>query len=113
PAPLSYASLEKGSRKVRAALIGDDVRLTVLDGKILKIGRDPSRATALLKDPQVSGLHASLRLQNGLLHVRDEGSSAGTRLESVRLEPGEWQELKEGDELELGPIHLKVSLIDQ
>jgi pSer/pThr/pTyr-binding forkhead associated (FHA) protein len=95
---------------MRATLEGAAGIFTVLPSSDLRFGRDGSRATAVLSSPQVSGLHATFRIEDGKLLVRDEASSAGTRIGSSLIEPGTWQTVADGAEVSLGPEVLRVTL---
>lgn len=108
PAPVSRGPV--APQVGRATLEGDDGRFTVLPNADLRIGRDGSRCAAVISDPQVSGLHATLRLERGELLVRDEGSSSGTRLDGRLLDAGQWVAVPDRSELSLGPAVLRVSL---
>lgn len=112
PAPIS----QRGPRPApaafsRAILHGKTDRFTILAETELTVGRDGSRATALLAHPQISGLHATFRMEGGALSVRDEGSNAGTRVRGERIAPGQFVELKADESVELGPEKLKVELV--
>lgn len=93
----------------RANLEGTSGLFTVLDSSDLRMGRDGSRCAAVLNHPQVSGLHATFRMEEGRLLVRDEGSTSGTRIGKSMIEPGVWEELSDGDEVSVGPEILRVT----
>lgn len=56
----------------------------------------------------VSRQHAVLRLRSKILDIRDLGSSNGTFVNGVRLIPHQPHLLKDGDELGLGKMVLKI-----
>jgi ribosomal protein L32 len=56
----------------------------------------------------VSRQHATLRLQNKILDIRDLGSSNGTFVNGIRLSAHQPHPLHDGDELALGKMVLKV-----
>jgi hypothetical protein len=109
PAPVSRVPRGSASGR-RAILEGAAGRFTVLDGSDLRVGRDGSRCAAVLPSAQVSGLHATFRMEDGRLLVRDEASTSGTRLGQALIEPGAWEEVSDGDEVSLGPEVLRVTL---
>lgn len=109
PSPVSRVSREQ-RRAVRATLVGNAGRFVVLASSELRIGRDSARVAAVLDNPQVSGLHATLRLEGDLLLIRDEGSSSGTRIDDRLIESGRWEEVADGAEIALGPEKLLVTL---
>lgn len=109
PSPVSRVSREH-RRTVRATLEGNAGRFVVLASSELRAGRDSARVAAVIDNPQVSGLHASLRIEGDRLLVRDEGSSSGTRIDDRLIESGRWEEVADGAELSLGPERLRVTL---
>lgn len=111
PAPVTR--VPRKSIDARAILVGPAGRFTVLAPADLRCGRDGSRCAAVLNHPQVSGLHATFRVENSRLFVRDEGSTSGTRVNGRSLESGKWEPLQEGDEVSLGPEKLRVSWEDK
>lgn len=77
-------------------------------GETVFLGRDSTRATVVLGDPTVSGLHAQIRQEQGRCVLYDLGSTNGTFLGS---EVGyttaiQRQPLQDGDELRLGAANL-------
>lgn len=109
PAPVS-----RGPSKPqisRAILVGSAGRFVVLPNGDLRVGRDGSRCAAVIPELQVSGLHATFRLENGDLLLRDEGSTSGTRIDGTLIEPGVWKAVGDGMEVSLGPEALKVTLV--
>ena len=57
------------------------------------IGRESG--DIVLNDPQTSGRHSEIHFQNGVVQVRDVGSTNGTwfngqRLTEFALQPGQW-----------------------
>jgi len=91
-------------------LEGPAGRFTLLAGTDLSVGRDGTRCAAVIQSPQVSGIHATFRFEQGKLMVKDEGSSLGTKVDQRTIAAGEWVELSHGDEIFLGPERLRVSL---
>lgn len=80
-------------------------RLPVAEGQTLAIGRNPEFSTyAIHLDNArfVSGRHAFFSCVEGQLTVRDLGSSNGTRVNAVRIEPQKEIPLVTGDIVTLG-----------
>lgn len=77
-------------------------------GVEVRVGRDPTRVGLLIEDPRVSGLHASLRFDGSDVFVRDESSSLGTDVDSVRLAAGTWHAIPAHGVVHLGPVALRV-----
>ncbi len=110
PSPVSRGP-RNPEKRFRANVEGAAGRFTILEGSDLRCGRDGSRCAAVINNPQVSGLHATFRIENGRLLVRDEGSTSGTRVDGQLLEPGKWVSADDGVEVALGPELLRVTLI--
>lgn len=112
PAPISQRGPRKDPKPMaRVVLHGQSERFTVLPDAELTIGRDSSRVTAVLGHPQVSGVHATFRIEGGTLLVRDENSHAGTRVRGERIGSGQFVEVRDEDTVELGPESLRVEFI--
>jgi pSer/pThr/pTyr-binding forkhead associated (FHA) protein len=62
------------------------------------------------RDKGVSRRHAEFVLSDGQLHVRDLGSTNGTRLNGRLLQPHRAYRLREGDLLQLGNLYMVVRL---
>jgi pSer/pThr/pTyr-binding forkhead associated (FHA) protein len=56
----------------------------------------------------VSRLHALLRRSRGTVSLTDLGSTNGTTVNGVRLAPNSPQPLRDGDELRLGKLALRI-----
>jgi hypothetical protein len=109
PSPVSRVVRgELGAR--RANLEGRLGRFVVLPSSELRAGRDGARCAAVLDSPQVSGLHATFRMEGRRLLLRDEGSTSGTRIDGRVIEPGKWEEVPDNAEVSLGPEPLRVTL---
>ena len=63
-------------------------RVVALDSETVTMGKDPSN-DVVLDDPFVSGRHLRLDRRAGRWHVRDLGSTNGTRLNGVRVTEAE------------------------
>jgi hypothetical protein len=110
PAPVTRSPRKAAPAGTRATIEGPAGRFTVLAGSDLRVGRDGARCAAVLASPQVSGLHATFRFEQSRLLVRDEGSTAGTRVGGEPITAGQWVELEDGAEVQLGSERLRVTL---
>jgi len=95
----------------RALLECNGQRYTVLDSSELRCGRDGSRCAAVFASTQVSGLHATFRMEGSRLLGRDEGSTSGTRVNQETIPSGEWREIPDDAEISLGPETLRVTIL--
>jgi hypothetical protein len=93
-----------------AVLQGAPGTFTILNGQELKAGRDPNQCGIVIHEPRISGVHATLKLENGQLLVRDENSNNGTLINNVRITPAVWSPIPSGSLLRLGPVELSVRL---
>ncbi len=112
-APLPYAPaapVVPARSAGRATLQGPSGVFTVLPGLEMKAGRDGSQCAILLDDRQVSGIHASFKLEGGQLLVRDEASTGGTFINDSPIVPGAWTAVPSGSRLKLGPVELAVTV---
>ena len=73
------------------------------------VGRDPSRCRVLLSEPRVSGVHAYIKFDAGLVYVKDEGSNNGTYVDGARIAPHIWVPVRAGVELRFGPVVFTVT----
>jgi ABC transport system ATP-binding/permease protein len=74
-------------------------------------GRDPEKANLVLTHPSVSSQHATVSLNP--LSVMDHGSTSGTWLGQVRLEPHQARALDPQAMVAFGPVPIAVGLIYQ
>ncbi len=74
------------TRTIRVDVLDGPDRGRVIDlpGPDARIGSG-TRADLFLKDPTVSRLHLTLRVEGDALRVVDEGSTNGTILDGVRV----------------------------
>ncbi len=77
----------------------------------LSIGRDPARNHLVVHHPNVSGRHATLRLQP--LSVTDHGSTSGTWVGQERLNPEQPRPVDLSTLVAVGPVPLPVSMLQQ
>ncbi|HSC89155.1 MAG TPA: FHA domain-containing protein [Polyangiaceae bacterium] len=109
PSPVTRSP--RGSApELRATLSGPAGRFVLLPGADLRVGRDGARCAVVLNHPQVSGLHATFRIDGDRVLVRDEGSTSGTRVAGRLLEAGRFIPLEDGNEVQLGPETLQVKI---
>ncbi len=74
------------------------------DGEVT-IGRSKS-VEIYVDDKSVSRTHAVIKIENQQLTIRDLGSSNGTRVGGVRLQPEEPRKLRVGDAIQVGSVTL-------
>lgn len=65
------------------------------------IGRNQSSSDIVIEIPQVSRLHAELRIGLSSVEIRDVGSSNGTFINDNKIPAGSWFSLRNGDEVSL------------
>jgi hypothetical protein len=94
----------------RAVLTGSLGTFTVMPGGEVRAGRDANQCTIVLADARVSSVHASLKLENGHLFVRDEGSNNGTFVDGAPAPRGVWTQVRHGAALRFGPLELSARL---
>jgi pSer/pThr/pTyr-binding forkhead associated (FHA) protein len=76
------------------------------EGQTLVVGRGPNTDTKL-KDPQTSRVHCRVRLNGGLLHLADAGSSTGTRVGDRRVVE---HDLAPGESFQIGGTAVRFEL---
>ena len=76
-----------------------------LTQETMSIGRVDQRDICI-KDPTVSTNHCTIMMRDGRCIVRDEGSTNGTRINGVQLDPGVENDLMSGDMLQVGGIEM-------
>jgi pSer/pThr/pTyr-binding forkhead associated (FHA) protein len=100
----------RAAEATRATLQGSAGVFTVLPGSELRAGRDGRECGILLSEPRVSSVHASVKLERGLLLVRDENSNNGTELNGARLAAGVWTPVQSGSLIRFGPVEFSARL---
>lgn len=105
-----------GSLQVTAFLIassgaGAPARIFQLEGTSWIAGRDTSCAL-FIDDSKFSRHHFEMSYQAGLYHVKDLGSSNGTRLNGVLISDSEWTQIVSGDMLSVADWNLQFELRD-
>lgn len=88
-------------------LVGEGVSLELSSEGEYAVGRDAT-CDLPITDATVSRRHATLLVRGGGAVIRDEGSTNGTYLNGVRLEPNTEHPLQTGDNLQLGGVKLRV-----
>lgn len=91
-----------------ATIVGGAGQFTIRPGAEVRVGRDPAQCPVFLSEPRVSGVHASLKFENGQLFVRDESSNNGTHVAGARIPAGVWTVVPQGEKLRFGPIEFSV-----
>jgi hypothetical protein len=93
-----------------ATLQGSAGTFTILSGQEVRAGRDAAQCAIVLAEPRVSSVHATVRLDNGQLLVRDENSNNGTLVNGARVSPGIWSPVPQGSILRFGPVEFSARL---
>lgn len=93
-----------------ASILGAAGQFAIKAGVDVRVGRDPAQCPITLTEPRVSGVHATLRFENGQLMVRDEGSNNGTYVDGARLTAGVFTPISSGGQLRFGPVEFTVRL---
>jgi predicted component of type VI protein secretion system len=110
-APVAAAPLAAGRPAASGALIsGASGTFAIRPGSEVHVGRDPAQCPVTLQEPRVSGVHATLKFENGQLFARDENSNNGTHVAGVRLPAGVWSPVPAGSQLKFGPVEFTVRL---
>jgi hypothetical protein len=89
-------------------LSGPEGTFRVLPGVECRVGRDGTLCSIVLQEGRVSGVHASLMLEGGVLLVRDDRSHNGTYVNGNRIAPGAWTPVPGGSQLRFGPVEFLV-----
>jgi hypothetical protein len=93
-----------------ATIRGAAGQFTVRPGAEVRVGRDPALCPIFISEPRISGVHATLRFEQGQLLVRDETSNNGTWINGSRINPGVWTSVPAGAPLRFGPVEFAVQL---
>jgi hypothetical protein len=94
----------------RATLQGAAGLFSIMAGQEVKVGRDTAQCAILLTDTRCSSVHASMKLEGGVLYVRDEGSNNGTFVNDAKVATGTWTPVPQGALVRFGPSDLSVHL---
>ena len=96
------------SRPVIGRLVSTDGSLSFdLREGVLTVGRREGN-DIVVPDPYCSGSHAELKVEGGEFTITDLGSTNGTLVNGVRLEPNSPRVLQPGDELTIGHTVFKI-----
>lgn len=109
-APLEPPPNPYGSQPTSASIVGAAGQFAIRAGIEVAVGRDPAACPITLQEPRVSGVHATLKFENGQLMVRDEGSNNGTYLSGSRLPARTWTSVPAGAMLRFGPVEFTVKI---
>ncbi|MDB5212918.1 MAG: polymerase subunit gamma and tau [Myxococcaceae bacterium] len=93
-----------------ASIIGASGQFAIRAGVDVRVGRDPAQCPITLSEPRISGVHATLKFENGHLLVRDEGSNNGTYVNGSRIAAGAFTPVPSGAQLRFGPVEFSVRL---
>lgn len=105
-----YGAAPAAAVASRATLAGAAGVYSVAAGFETRVGRDAGQCQIVLNEPRVSSLHATVKVENGQLWVRDERSNNGTWVDGNRLAPGAWTPVVAGTVLRFGPLEFNVRL---
>jgi pSer/pThr/pTyr-binding forkhead associated (FHA) protein len=76
----------------------------------MRAGRDSARCAILVTDSRVSSVHATFKVENGQLLVRDEGSNNGTFVDGAQSPAGVWTKVRQGGSVKLGAVEFVIRL---
>lgn len=120
--PEQEQEYNKGKYKVPENFISDDIsvfgsRVSLSDGihnydvypdEEITIGRG-SKSSFRFRVDGISRIHAIFKIINGVLYVKDNNSTNGTKVNGVRVQANKWFGLAVGDELRMGRCVLTVA----
>lgn len=104
---ISPLSLQGTSSTALQLVSADGQYSLLIDPHGTVIGRDPSRATTLLRDGSVSGAHCRI-FREGHWMLEDLGSKNGTRLNGTFLKPHSPASFCSGDEISISTLRFLV-----
>jgi Mg-chelatase subunit ChlD len=104
--PLSTPSRRAPGKLViqRGANVGREYDLSA---PVVKVGRDTQFSDVALNDEYISNPHFSIHLEGTQFYVMDEGSTNGTQLNGMRLQPHQRIPLSPDAVIELGQTRLQ------
>ena len=74
------------------------------------VGRSPSASTFVINHEQISRQHFRLSLATNQIMIEDLGSTNGTSVDGVPLEPGQQMPVSDGSRLGLGDLELTLHI---
>jgi pSer/pThr/pTyr-binding forkhead associated (FHA) protein len=86
----------------------DSMRFEIAEGTNTIGRRDGS--DIVISDPYISGSHAELVAENGVFTITDVGSTNGTFVNGVRLEPNQPKDILDSDEVTIGQKIFKIEV---
>jgi len=104
PPPNPYSPVNASA----ASIIGAAGQFAIKKGIEVKVGRDPAQCPISLSEPRVSGVHATLKFEDGQLLVRDEGSNNGTYIGGSRIAAHIFTAVPVNAQLKFGPVEFTV-----
>jgi len=93
---------------IQGANVGRELRLAA---QMLKVGRDPQFCDFALYDEYVSNPHFSVRQEQGQFYITDEGSTNGTRVNGMPIQPHQPVLLQPDAIIEVGQTRLQFKRI--
>ncbi len=98
----------------------DKLRLVAVDGSssfpvepgINTIGRLSGANTIVIRDEFISGLHAEISVFDDRIFVKDIGSTNGTFVNGVKVQPAGQHEVSIGDEVTIGHAVMRLEVVD-
>lgn len=94
----------------RAVMQGNSGVFTLTPNMEMRVGRDGSTCAILLTEAQVSSFHATVKMQDAQVWIRDENSNNGTFVAGQRLAPGQWTPVSHGGNVRFGPDEFYIRL---
>jgi len=102
---------ESKEEEAVAKLVSKDGSLSfLLKQKVYSIGRREGN-DIVIPDPYCSGRHAELRASEDSFQITDLGSTNGTLVNGVRIEPNSPTEIRIGDEVTVGNTVLRLEAV--
>lgn len=108
PSPLEPPPNPYGATS--ATILGAAGQFAIQSGVEVKVGRDAAQCPIALIEPRVSGVHATLKFEAGIIQVRDEASNNGTYVDGARIPASTWTPVVSGSRLRFGPIEFTVRI---
>ena len=78
----------------------------------LVVGRNPELAQVVIADDTVSRQHAQLYIKENYLHIKDLGSTGGTRVNGVAVSE-EGAALITGDKVDFGQVQCTLTVLER